>query len=86
MSLEGKLYIVRLFELDLDQLDINTSQNLVWPQILGKEDMPNVDGVLALFDVRNRSSIQSIPAILSESSSIALGVSSCMGAACLWPC
>ena len=78
VSLEGKLYVVRLFELDLDQLDMTTSQALVWPQILGKEHISTVDGVLALFDVRDRSSIQPIPAILSESFSIAPSSLSCV--------
>ena len=69
VSLEGTIYVVRLVELGLEKLQLSANQPLCWPQTLGQEPMPDIDGVLVLFNVMDHSSIDQIPAFLSECSS-----------------
>ena len=67
VSLEGQISIVRLFELGLDDVEVTSEQSMRWPERVGDESMPRIDGVLALYDVMNQSSIAPIPPLLSES-------------------
>ena len=67
VSLEGQISIVRLFELGLDDVEVTSEQSMRWPERVGDECMPRIDGVLALYDVMNQSSIAPIPPLLSES-------------------
>ena len=67
VSLEGQISIVRLFELGLDDVEVTSEQSMRWPERVGDESMPRIDGVLALYDVMNQSSIVPIPPLLSES-------------------
>ena len=67
VSLEGKISIVKLLELGFEDLDITVDQNVRWPAKIGDQTTPLIDGVLALYDVRDQSSITRIPALLSES-------------------
>ena len=66
VSLEGQISIVRLFELGLDDVEVTSEQSMRWPERVGAECMPRIDGVLALYDVMNQSSIAPIPPLLSE--------------------
>ena len=66
VSLEGQISIVRLFELGLDDVEVTSEQSMRWPERVGDENMPRIDGVLALYDVMNQSSIAPIPPLLSE--------------------
>ena len=67
VSLEGQISIVRLFELGLDDVEVTSEQSMRWPERVGDESMPRIDGVLALYDVMNQSSIAPIPPLLSKS-------------------
>ena len=67
VSLEGQISIVRLFELGLDDVEVTSEQSMRWPERVGDESVPRIDGVLALYDVMNQSSIAPIPPLLSES-------------------
>ena len=67
VSLEGKISTVRLFELAFQDVSVTSDHRVQWPEKVGEEDMPIVDGVLALFDVMNQSSIAPMPSVLSES-------------------
>ena len=68
VSLEGQISIVRLFELGLDDVEVTSEQRMRWPDKVGDESTPHIDGVLALYDVMDQSSITPIPLLLSESS------------------
>ncbi len=71
VSLEGKISIVRLLEVGLQDIDISAEQGVHWPERLGDQKMPDVDGVLVLYDVMDQSSTARMPSLLSESVGIA---------------
>ncbi|KAK7978283.1 ras guanine nucleotide exchange factor domain-containing protein [Apiospora saccharicola] len=58
-------YAVTLFELDLEYFDVNPERQIQWPRQIGGTMMPQIDGVLLLYDVMNRESIQELPQTLS---------------------
>lgn len=70
VSLEGKISVVRLLELGFDDVGITAERTMRWPQAVGNQDMPDIDGVLALYDVMDQSSIAPMPDLLSEFSQI----------------
>ena len=67
VSLEGKISVVRLLEIGFEDLEITADQNVRWPTNVGDYDTPIIDGVLALYDVKDQGSIACMPALLSES-------------------
>ena len=67
VSLEGKISIVRLLEIGFEEMEITADMNLQWPARVGDYDTAIIDGVLALYDVKDQSSTSRIPTLLSES-------------------
>ena len=67
VSLEGKISVVRLLELGFDDVKVTADQGVCWPEKIGDQNMPEIDGVLALYDVMNQDSISQIPGLLGES-------------------
>ena len=67
VSLEGKISIVRLLEIGFEEMEITADTNLQWPARVGDYDTAVIDGVLALYDVKDQSSTSRIPTLLSES-------------------
>ena len=67
VSLEGEISTVRLLEIGLEELEVTADTNLHWPASVGDYNIAAIDGVLALYDVQDQSSISRIPALLSES-------------------
>jgi len=67
VSLEGRISVVRLLELGLEDIQVTIAQSVRWPERVGDQKMPDVDGVLALYDVMDPSSIIRMPSLLSES-------------------
>lgn len=67
VSLEGKISIVRLLELGFEDLEITADQSVRWPKKVANQNTPIIDGVLALYDVKDQHSIVRIPELLSES-------------------
>ena len=69
ISIKGSDYLVRLLELPIDDVDIDDEDNTVsWPETIENKMMPRVDGVLTLYDVKDESSLECIPEMLSECS------------------
>ena len=66
MSLEGELFRITLMEIQLNDVTIQKDRDIGWPENLGSKLMPKVDGVLALYDIADRSSLSVIPALMSE--------------------
>lgn len=66
MSLEGRLFLITLIEVQLDESDISAEDNTEWSNPGGKFELSHVDGVLALYDVTKQESISRIPTLLSE--------------------
>ena len=67
VSLEGRISLVRLLELGLDEVEITEEEEVRWPRKVGNQSMPDIDGVLAMYDVMNQNSIDALPEVLSES-------------------
>ena len=69
MSVDGHVYVVRLFELGFDQVEFGSNQedeDIVWPEKLGDFVIPRIDGALALYDVTNQNSLAEVPSALSK--------------------
>lgn len=64
VSLEGKISIVRLLELGFEDLEITADQSVRWPKKVANQNTPIIDGVLALYDVKDQHSIVRIPELL----------------------
>lgn len=67
VSLEGVLIRIKLLEIQLSDVEISENQRIKWPQKLGEQNTPRIDGALALYDVMDKGSISRIPEVLSES-------------------
>lgn len=67
VSLEGKISVVRLLEIGLEDVEVTADQKVLWPEKVGEQNMPDIDGVLALYDVMDQSSVAPMPNLLSES-------------------
>ncbi|MCJ1381805.1 hypothetical protein MMC17_004916 [Xylographa soralifera] len=67
MSLEGDVFLIKLVEIPINTLEV-VADRICWPEILGQEVVPRIDGVLALYDVTERQSIRKIPKLLVTSS------------------
>ncbi|KAJ6075438.1 uncharacterized protein N7446_003215 [Penicillium canescens] len=50
MSLDGSVYIVRLLEVDLAQVQFDQENNVLWPRTGRDRAAPAIDGVLVLHD------------------------------------
>lgn len=66
VSLEGSISVVRLVELDIQDVGV-TDRNVSWPEMVGDEKIPAIDGVLVMYNVLDPSSMGPIPNLLSES-------------------
>ncbi|KAK6360229.1 hypothetical protein TWF730_006379 [Orbilia blumenaviensis] len=53
-------YVVRLVEMDLSALDIRSS-NFTWPSLHDGTEIMTADGILIIFDVNDRTSLDKIP-------------------------
>lgn len=65
ISMEEIIYTVSLFEMDLQNIDIDSQRKLNWSTSLNGQDFSRIDGVLLLYDVTNRESISRFPATLN---------------------
>ena len=66
INIDNMPYAVTLFELDLEYFDVDPDKQIQWPRQMGGAIMPRIHGVLLLYDVMNRDSIQELPQTLSK--------------------
>jgi GTPase SAR1 family protein len=66
VNIDNVPYAVTLLELDLEYFDVESDRQIKWPKQVGGNMMPHVDGVLILYDVTNRDSINELPQTLSK--------------------
>ena len=66
VSLEGVTSILRLVELPISEVVVTETEEIAWPDNVGDQAMPEIDGALLLYDVTNQDSMNQIPNILSE--------------------
>ena len=66
VSLEGLISMVRLVKVNIDEVDIE-DESLKWPENIGEQKIPSIDGALVMYNVLDPSSIATVPPVLSES-------------------
>ncbi len=66
VSLEGLISVVRLIEVDADEVEVE-EDSLFWPKAVGDEVIPPIDGALVIYNVLDPSSVTPLPTLLSES-------------------
>ncbi|KAI1980057.1 hypothetical protein LOZ53_006688 [Ophidiomyces ophidiicola] len=80
MSLDGTIYLVRVLEIGIHKIDIDDTGRITWPRALGEQALPPIDGVLALFDSADPSSLTQLSELigaLRRSSNIPFLVVAC---------
>lgn len=63
---DGTLYRIRLLEISIDDVDIDDDDTVSWPASVADRMMPHIDGVLTLYNVADRTSLEDVPETLSE--------------------
>ena len=66
IPVNGDVYLVRLLELPIDDVDIDDDETITWPDTIEDKVMPRVDGAITLYDVQDRETFDNIPDMLSE--------------------
>ncbi|EWC47609.1 hypothetical protein DRE_03229 [Drechslerella stenobrocha 248] len=56
-------YVVRLVEMDLNALDIR-NHNFTWPSLHDGTEIMTADGILVIFDVTDKTSIEKVPDVI----------------------
>ncbi|KAI9891576.1 MAG: hypothetical protein M1814_002699 [Vezdaea aestivalis] len=64
LKISGSPYTVRLFEVNLDYVHTANDGSVQWPIELDEVVVPHMDGVLAMYDVTERDSLNTIPNVL----------------------
>ena len=67
VSLEGVISVLRLLEIQISDVVINSEQDVVWPRTVGDQSTPHIDGALVLYDIRDQRSLNRVLYVLSES-------------------
>ena len=64
---EGQEYLLRLLEVSNDDADVDDEDDTVmWPETIDGKIMPKIDGALVLYSIKDKSSLEDIPEMLSE--------------------
>lgn len=66
VSLEGVVSVLRLLEIQLEDVGILENRTVDWPSSVGDLDTPKIDGVLVLCDVMDGSSMADVVDLLSK--------------------
>ena len=67
ISVKGGDYIVRLLETGIDDVDWDDEDETVnWPETIDDKMMPRIDGALVLYNIKDGSSLENVPEMLSE--------------------
>lgn len=66
MAMDGNIFHVRLIEMNYHDLDLDDNKCVCWPESLGGEPLPAIDGAFTLYDVMSKESLVQVPETLSE--------------------
>ena len=67
ITAEAQEYLLRLLEIPSDDVDVDEDDNTVmWPDTIDSKITPRIDGALLLYNVKDKSSLEDIPEMLSE--------------------
>ena len=73
ISVRGADYIVRLLETAIEDVDWDDDEETInWPESIDDKMMPRIDGALVLYDIKDESSIENVPEMLSKCDSMRL--------------
>lgn len=65
-TLEGTPYVVRMFELQFEDIHVSDRGQLEWPKTIHEMTIPRVDGAITIYDVTNEKSLAKVPEMLSQ--------------------
>jgi hypothetical protein len=87
ITLQRRPYLVRLLEIaygDVDHADHlgDAVEELTWTNKANHQAMPRIDGALALYDVRTRTSVEQVTEMLGEYPRDAEQIGTTCGATC----
>lgn len=69
---EGQEYLLRLLEIPNDDVEIDEEDDtIMWPDTIDDKIMPKIDGALLLYSIKEKSSLEDIPEMLSECNCLA---------------
>ena len=67
IKVERQEYLLRLLEVPNDDVEIDDEDDTVmWPETIDSKIMPRIDGALLLYSIKDKSSLEDIPEMLSE--------------------
>lgn len=66
IGVDGTDYLLRLLEFNIDDVDIDDDGTVDWPESIEDKLLPQIDGVVTLYDVTDRRSLEDVVAILRE--------------------
>jgi len=66
IGIDGNDYLLRLLEIPIDEIVIEDDDTVSWPETIEDKFMPQIDGALTLYDVKDQGSLENIPEMLSE--------------------
>ena len=66
IGIDGRDYLLRLLEISIDDIDIDDDDTVGWPETIEDKVMPQIDGALTLYDVKDQGSLENVPEMLSE--------------------
>ena len=67
ISVKGADYIVRLLETAIEDVDWDDEEETInWPETIDDKMMPRIDGALVLYDIKDESSLENVPEMLSK--------------------
>ena len=66
IPIDGDVYLVRLLEMPIDDVDIDDDETICFPDTIEDKVMPRIDGALTLYDVQDQNSLESVPHVMSE--------------------
>lgn len=65
MAIDGTVYLVRLVEINFDNIGIGDDDCITWPDTIDDLATPRIDGAFTMYDIMDQESLSEVPAILS---------------------
>ncbi|KAK3675063.1 hypothetical protein LTR78_004997 [Recurvomyces mirabilis] len=61
---DGSVYLVRLLELPINDVDVD-DETVTWPDAIEDLPMPKVDGAITLYDISDKETLKDVPGVLN---------------------
>jgi GTPase SAR1 family protein len=66
MTFDGTVYRIRLLEISIDDVDIDDNNTVSWQNVVADGTTPHIEGVLTLYNVADRRSLEDVPETLRK--------------------